>query len=317
MKVPRRISELLNQKQDFIDRNRDKLEKSVIKLQSQLLDKLMSEIYPELDVVNGVIQDTKKNYQILTGIDKLYKNFNSSSLTNVASQVSGTTSGIITLGETYFKTALASQLTSSFANVLKTTAQKMDLRIGLNDGKIVSGGFLESLIKDTTLENQIKNFVSKSVTGQAATKDFIKGLSAIVTGDEKPGGLEKQYQRYAYDLYQQYDRAYNGSLADQLELNYFIYQGGLVEDSRDFCAAHNNKVWSREESETWMFWTPVQGEYPAGYKIKQKDIYSVPSYLGYPGYQPLIDFGGYRCRHGIGWISQELAEELRPSIKNN
>jgi hypothetical protein len=41
----------------------------------------------------------------------------------------------------------------------------------------------------------------------------------------------------------------------------------------------------------------------------------VPSYLGYAGYQPLIDFGGYRCRHGIGWISDELAQDLRPDLK--
>jgi hypothetical protein len=153
------------------------------------------------------------------------------------------------------------------------------------------------------------------VTGQIDTKDFIRGLSDIIQGVEGPGSLEKQYQRFAYDLYQQYDAAYNKSLAEEFDMKYFVYQGGLIEDSRDFCAAHNNKVWSVEESETWYEWTPAEGEYPEGYEIKQKDIYEVPSYLGYPGYQPLIDRGGYNCRHSIGYITDGLAFDMRPELK--
>ena len=312
MRVPRRLSEILKQKQEFIDNNRDKLEKAVIKLQGQLQSKLLSDI--DLDVSEGVIKDSVKNYRKLADVDKVFKDFEKLSEKTITSQVSNATSGLINLGQTYFEVALT-YLAKTFEKTIKDTAHKMNLRIGLEGGKIVSGGFLESLIKNNTLESAVKNFVSKAVTGQIDTKEFIKGLSTIVTGDESPGGLEKQYQRYGYDLYQQYDRAYNTSLADEFSMNYFLYQGGLIDDSRDFCAAHNNKVWTREEAETWIYWTPAQGEYPAGYQVKQKDIYEVPSYLGYAGYQSLIDFGGYRCRHGIGWISDELAFDLRPDLK--
>ena len=71
---------------------------------------------------------------------------------------------------------------------------------------------------------------------------------------------------------QQYDAAYNSKLADEFDMNYFVYQGGLIDDSRDFCAAHNNKVWTREEAGgCGVNWTPSLGEYPAGlYSEKQK-----------------------------------------------
>jgi hypothetical protein len=100
-------------------------------------------------------------------------------------------------------------------------------------------------------------------------------------------------------------------------MRYFIYQGGLINDSRDFCAAHNNKVWYYKEAFYWGEWTPSKGEYPSGYEIKQIDIYKVPSYLNYPDYDPLIDRGGYNCRHSLGWISEDMAFVLRPELKKN
>ena len=120
---------------------------------------------------------------------------------------------------------------------------------------------------------------------------------------------------YTYDLYQQYDAAYNMALGNEFGFKYFIYQGGLIDDSRDFCVAHNNKVWSVDEMQTWAEWTPSDGEYPEGYEVKQKDIYDVPSYLGYPGYDPGLNRGGYHCRHALGWINDKLAFKMRPELK--
>jgi hypothetical protein len=147
-------------------------------------------------------------------------------------------------------------------------------------------------------------------------REYTKILKEKITGSKDyKGGLEKEFDKYAVDLYQTYDQAYNKTIGNELGLKYFIYQGGLIGDSRDFCAAHNNKVWSVDEAGTWKDWTPAQGDYPAGYEVKAKDLNSVPSYLGYAGYDPLINLGGYRCRHWLGWITEELAVDMRPDLK--
>jgi hypothetical protein len=39
-----------------------------------------------------------------------------------------------------------------------------------------------------------------------------------------------------------------------------------------------------------------------------------PGYMNYPGYDPLVDRGGYNCRHIIGWIPDELAFKYRPEL---
>jgi hypothetical protein len=88
----------------------------------------------------------------------------------------------------------------------------------------------------------------------------------------------------------------------------------VIKDSRDFCVCHNDKVFSVDEAQEWKTWTPSKGKYPEGYTIQQKDINAVPSYLSYPGYDPLVDAGGYNCRHIMGFISDSLAEKLRPDL---
>jgi hypothetical protein len=327
MRVPKRINELISQKQEFINTNRDKLEKSVIKLQGELLDKIIADIVPNLDVKDGLIQDTKGNYQLLTGLDNIYNRFTLSAVKEIAPQIINTTSGIVALAEKYFSAVLTETIGAKFVKIIKDTAIKTDLRVGLKGGKMILNGFMDKMIQSSSVGMDLSNFMSKSITGQIPTKDFITGFTDLMKGvpreiikDGKTviiqeGRLEKEYKRYAYDLYQQYDRSYNTSLADEFGMNYFLYQGGLIEDSRDFCVCHNNKVWSREEAADWDTWKPYMGDYPEGYEIKQKNIYEIPSYLGYPGYQPLIDAGGYRCRHSISFISDELALDLRPDLK--
>ena len=100
-------------------------------------------------------------------------------------------------------------------------------------------------------------------------------------------------------------------------LNY--WKSGL-EEGRDFCVCHNGKVFSIEETEEWKDWIPDQCDYPDSHPMQSKEGTKyppnvVPGYLQVPGYDPLVDRGGYNCRHIIGWIADELAYKYRPELK--
>lgn len=316
MKTPKRIKSLIDKKQAFIDAATGKMDRFVVKIQSQLLSQIIDEVIPNLDVKDGVIQDTPQNYRILSDFDRVYSDFMKQTMPSIGKEVAGTVGEITSMGESYFRMVLTEDLGKNFDKVISGTTELMNARIGLKGEKTVSGGFLESIFKNGEIPTKAKDYIAKSITGQVDQKEFLKGLSELVNGKEgSMGALEKQYQRYGYDLYQQYDRAYNKNLAEQFELEYFIYQGTLVGESRDFCVAHVGKVYSTKEAEEWKEWTPSKGEYPEGYEIQQKDIYAVPSYMNYPGYNPLVDCGGYRCRHAIAYVPEELAKEMRPELE--
>lgn len=303
MKLPRRIADILKQKQEFIDAQRAKMESSVVKLQSKLFNDIVSNLIPELDVKDGIIQDNAKNYRLLSVLDKTYKDFNVVSSQVIFNQVVGATAKIADLSKNYFNVLMTGNLPARFDKVISTTDKLINLRLGLDGGKLVRGGFLQSFFDSNTIGTDLKQMTSKAVTSNLDMKEYVKMLQDKITGTkEYTGGLERQFQRYGYDLYQQYDAAYNKTLGNEFGFTYFVYQGGLIKDSRAFCVEHNNKVYSIEESESWGSWVdPETGE--------------VPSYLGYPGYDPLIDRGGYNCRHSLGWVDEEIAKGMRPDLK--
>lgn len=314
MKLPKRIAEILAKKQEYIDLQRGKLEESVVKLQSKLLDDIVTSLIPELDIKDGIIQDTPKNYRLISVLDKTFKDFQTVSTSIMSTQIIKSTSQIAELSKDFFSISLSGNLPARFDKIVSTTDKLINLKIGLDGGKMTRGGFLQSFFDSNTIGTDLKQMTSKAVTSNLDKDIYVKQLRDMIEGVPKTvvkdgikttvqtGALERQYQRYAYDLYQQYDAAYNLVLGNEFGFNYFIYQGGLVKDSREFCVEHNNKVYSKDEALTWGEWkSPTTGE--------------TPSYLGWPGYDPLIDRGGFNCRHSLGWIADDLAFAMRPDLK--
>ena len=317
MKLPRRISEIVKRKDDFITSREASLNKSVVRLQSMLISKLTREIIPMLDTSGGRIKNTLRNYQLLQSLDKVYKDFTRTQQLAFVSEIGDTARGLSTLNKQFFTITMGASLPEKFGRILAATDVKMMTAIGIKGGKILGGGFLDSLSANTELLTSIKNLMSQSVTGGARTKDFIAGMNDLITGSgQTMGGIEKHLDRYAHDLYMTYDRSYAASVAEETGMKYFVYLGGKIEDSRDFCVAHDGKVWTTDEAKKWPQWTPAKGVYPEGYKVKQKDKNAVPTYISqFDGYQPLQHCGGFRCRHHVGYIMEELAMDMRPDLK--
>jgi hypothetical protein len=279
------------------------------------MDSIVDDVILDLDVVDGVIQDTPKNYRLLASLDKVFQGFAVDQAKVLLPQLTQATEAITSISNNYFLTVATESVLKRFDKITVDVKEITDLRFGLKGGKFVRGGVLEDLFSQFG-GTEVKNIMSKAISGNMDKREFIKQMRGFVTGtDEKPGISERKWKQFAYDVYQQHDAAYNKKLADEFDMKYFIYQGGLVDDSRDFCAAHNNKVWSTEEAKEWVNWTPNQGEYPAGYEVKAKLVSAVPGYMSYPGYDPLVDRGGYNCRHQLGYIPDELAFKMRPDLK--
>ena len=280
------------------------------------MDSIVDEVILELDVVDGIIQDTPKNYRLIASLDKVFEAFSVEQAKILLPQLSSSTTAITALNEQYFLMTVSESVMKRFDKVIEGAKDLTDARFGLKDGKFVRGSVIEDLFSQFG-GTEVKQIMSKAVSGNLNKKDFLKQLRGFVTGtEEKPGISERKWKQFAYDVYQQYDATYNKKVAEEFGMEYFIYQGGLIDDSRDFCAAHNNKVWTTEEAKEWTTWIPAQGEYPAGWEVKAKDLNTTPGYMAYPGYDPIIDRGGYNCRHQLGFISEELAHKLRPDLLN-
>ena len=132
------------------------------------------------------------------------------------------------------------------------------------------------------------NLNLKAASNQA--RDFIRG------NDQRLGICESYYYKEGREEFTKYERTSKLAFSSALKLNYAIYQGGTIEDTRDFCTVRNGKVFNRETIEGWINET---------WRGKKAD------------HNIFIDAGGWNCRHYYDWITFELAKRLDPNIEES
>jgi len=174
------------------------------------------------------------------------------------------------------------------------------------------------LLEDRKTIIEIKQYLINVVIPQRNSlhsKDIVKELNQIVSNSKLYGkSLGWDIKDLEFNIQMQCNRMYNKILAEELDMKYFIYSGTLLTgmNSRDFCREHNSHVYNVEEAKEWVRWTPSKAINIT--EFNQQDLNIVPPYMNYPGYDPLVDLGGYNCRHHLGFITDGLAKKLRPDI---
>jgi hypothetical protein len=304
MILPKDIKELYEQKSKYLTSQRGSLQRSVKDMQEKLFNRVLVDIVSELDTDNGKIKQTRKNIRLINELNAVYDKFNRVNQFSLIQNFAKSLLGINKLNTNYFKAAATGVPKSKFTDVVNKTNDFMTTRIGIGaKNEIVEGGFLDSFIKDRTVVNDMKNLTIRSVTGQMDMSEYKILLKHKVIGTETNlGGFERYYNTFAYDQYNEYDRAYGSILSKEFKLNYAVYTGGLIEDSREFCIEHNSKVYTREEISKFGEWHDSKGQ--------------IPNYIAkFPGYNPEINCGGWGCRHELIWIDKITAYKLRPELK--
>lgn len=129
------------------------------------------------------------------------------------------------------------------------------------------------------LENDLVLMLNNSLNGEVKRKDLQQNMLRIVS--RKYHDFFHTYAALA--LTQSYNTA-QLVYAKKRGYKKFIYVGGLVEDSRDFCVERAGHEFSYEQGKEWddMWW--------------KGKIEGVPFF---------IQAGGWNCGHYIEWIKDE------------
>jgi len=183
--------------------------------------------------------------------------------------------------------------------LIQSVIQTLREVIGIEEnGKLLSGGYLDRLGKTGEVRQQLRDYVLQSIVSKRKASAFQSGLSDLIVGNkDTEGALQRYWRQYAFDTYNQVHEVASKTAADGLGLKYFIYQGSVIENTRQFCRKRAGKVFSTDETKTWK-------DDPDLIEKKTKEQYN-----------PLLERGRYNCRHFLSYISDEVAAELRPDLK--
>jgi len=291
---------IFEEKKKFINQVTKDLDRQVVGLSEQLLKVIIQEFVDKLDRNGDVIMNNSKNLKLIAAIDKVYQKFMGQVGGGIAKRIADGSSRIMGYNADYYSQYKKTE--AAYKNSTASVEKIINDRLGIGDKvKLVEGGYMDSLLKDPTAKNAIKNLSYKEVIKGAGFKGFKKGLEKLIVGDEeKYGAFIQHYRNYAYDSFVQVDRDQTMLLAKDLDLQYFIYEGGLIDSSRPFCIKRAGEVFSLDESKDWVNDPWIQKNLDKGYITS---------------YNPITDCGLFGCRHITRFISKEAAEMLRPDLK--
>lgn len=260
---------------DFIESAQSELISRTEAIEAELLieiDEYLAQLETDDD---GNIMPSKRNYEIVNTIEQRFDEMYNSMIPF-----------LVWFGLKLLESARV--VVSHFHDIGVKTSYKdvsfIEKQIGFNGTKIAKGSYLWNLGHMDEIRTAFHNYIIQGISsGQKLNKLLVNIRPMFLSSAGKPSLLSRFYRRYAYDAVAQLMNTLGNYIAKQHGLNKFLYEGGIVKDSRDFCVARAGQEFTREEGESW-------------------------NGLTWRGKIPHVDFfvqcGGYNCLHSITWINE-------------
>lgn len=299
--MPKKLTqkELAELRARYLKQREELLQSKVSKLSVKLYDNVYENYLSALETSDGKLVYSDRNISMVQGLDRVYENFVISENIPVIKSFVVDLQKIVPLNERYFRNIEEKGISATAEQATKVVNKRLGVTA---KGEVIPKGFVDKFIKDKDLIKSIKKKTTKALTNGQSFQEFRIELRDHIKG--KPGvpnsgGVHQYYRNYAYDTYQKTDRLAGDTFAKELELNFFIWQGGVIQTSRAICVKCNSKVIDAREYK----------------KIKYGDLKSVYQ-EGLPDgknetWDPMNDLGGYGCRHSKDWITDGTAERLK------
>lgn len=263
----------------------------ITKKAEEFLFKIIVANAEKLDREDGkLVSSTGNIVSVSQAVESAFEQFRKGPQIDIIKNMLKAFDDIGSLNESYFK--IASDEKKKYDDMIARVEKNLRQRAGIGaKGQLVKGGFLYNLVNDTSIKAGIQAAAQKAVVSKLPFKDYMEMMRNEISGTpDLPGPVTQHYRTFAHDAYMIYDADYGNQVAQELGLNRFVYQGGLIETSREFCRLKNGKVFTREQAETeW----PID---PTLLKTKQEKE------SGILVYNPIEDRGRWNCRHHLNWI---------------
>ena len=275
-------------KSDFILKREDAIKNTLATLQGNLYDKLFADF---------VKIATNKAAGKEVDINKLqiqFKRFYNLGFPEVMKQTLSAARSLSDLNQMYFSTLLESDRLDEIHNKTKSLVEK---RLGIDEnGKLKKGGFTDKILENQRVQKLFVKEVKTILGGNPDIGLMQEKLKNFIIGNKNSTGiLESHYRNYAQNILTGIDRSNSVVYADELGLQSFYYGGGLIKTSRKMCLKNNGKIFTRAQAEKWRDLPEIRDMY--GDNIAD--------------YDPLVDMGGFGCRHTPDWITQDIANKLK------
>ena len=141
----------------------------------------------------------------------------------------------------------------------------------------------------------IQEVLKDNIAGIGSRSELNKTLRKFIEGSPQDAPFLNRYiKQTTNDAVMTFNSEYIQTIAEDLDVEHYYYQGTLIADSRPFCVARAGRYFTTDEVKAWPNLKGWQGRM-AGTNSSTIFIYR----------------GGYNCRHQLWPVSQEQYEAAK------
>lgn len=217
---------------------------------SNTIGRLQKDLYNQLSVIlkdleldnEGYIKQNAENRKIMSGAEsKIQEVFSSALYTTAVSNYVQTIPKLDVQNVRYFKGVDSSfspkrQFLTNLQNETIVTIEKYVLRDGLQSQVV------QPLIQ----------ILNQNINSGGQFSGFLQQVRDYVVGNTQVDGRALSYSRtFLRDALFTYSRTYQQAVTDDLGLEWYLYSGGVMDKTRDFCLERSGNYYHHSEIESW------------------------------------------------------------------
>lgn len=281
-------SEILIQRDAKLKKLTKELKKEVEAIEQALWQRIQMAVIDKMSTEDGVVKNTAGNLRRLATIKTLERQAKEKKATLVRKALAAMREEMELAKKYYYEITGKSRLPAN-----AEVKSKFDAKFGINKKGYVTRGALFNLVNNSDEFRGVTSAIQNAVIAQSSTTNLVRQANRAFTA--APNSFANTVNRELFTALAENERETDKTYATQLELVFYQYTGGLVNNTRDFCEERVGNVY--HESEIWAW---------ANMSWKGK---SNP-------YNPFVDVGGYNCLHVLRPITNEMAKLRGKDIEN-
>lgn len=256
-------------------------------VEKQLAERV-TKIISQLDTVRGKIKPTIKNLRLLKTLRKEIQGVLNNSKYNLAfEKLSDNLNVINSVNEKYFS-AMVGEFTPPAVLAEAQNAAFSEMTNALK-GSGINANIVDNMI----------GMIQKDITGGANFYELNQSLREfILSTPDIPSRLSSYTKQIVTDSVHQYNAIYHEIISDDLGLEWYEYNGGLVSDSRCFCVKMVKKRFIHKSE----FNTII---HESGCEVYKKTGLPQGMIQGTNADNLVINRGGWNCNHLMSAVSKE------------
>ena len=280
----------MNEKQLELIKKIQELQMAIEKRMDDALPKVFAKLSDQvIDLASNLSLDAKDRAKSLKEMIKLKKDIADTIVQNSPYQLQ--------VAEVIKGFELLANLSNEFISISigdfkpKTELYKaiLETNIATTKDALLGAGIRDNF--GTAIQEVLKD----NISGIGTRSELNKTLRKFIEGtDTEKAFLERYIKQTTNDSVMTFNAEYIQTIADDLGVEYYLYSGTIIADTREFCQARSGRFFTKQQVEAWPNLKGWQGRM-AGTNSSTIFIYR----------------GGYNCRHQLWPVAKEQYEAAK------